>query len=52
MIDANAAIVLERSPEIIPKSEVATLTAMQSSECVRITESEHRPVPGARLRQK
>ena len=25
MIDANAAIVLERSPEIIPKSEVATI---------------------------
>ena len=52
MIDANAAIMRECLPEIIPKSEVATFTGMQGPKRIRITEIEHGPVPRSWLRLK
>ena len=50
MVDTNAAIVLERLPEIIPEGELAGLVRMQRSEGVGIAETEQRPVPCSRLR--
>ena len=50
MVDANASIMFERLPKVIPKSELAALARMQRPERVRVAETEQRPVPRPRLR--
>lgn len=54
MVDADAAIICEGLPEIIPKRELADFARMQRSECIRISETKHGPVacPGFRLKQR
>src|ERR1035441_6392068 len=50
MIDANASIVLESQPKIIPERELAALIGVQRPKGVCIAHVQHCAIPGARLR--
>ena len=52
MINPNSTIVFKGLPEVIPERKQPALSRMQQAKCVRITEFDHGPIAGPRLRLK
>jgi hypothetical protein len=52
VVDTNATVVFKGPPEIVPERVLASFARMERTECVDISQAEHRAVTGPRLRLK
>src|SRR6201984_3590360 len=52
VVDTNATVVFKGPPEVVPESVLASFARMERTECVDISQAEHRAVTGPRLRLK